>query len=159
MFCVMGALQLITWMLTHGRAARGSPTTAYINTLLRDTMLGRREIEPNGVCFLFHRLIGVDQKKEITILSNELCEEMETSTQNNNCRKYDAKIFIIIYILRYTHWKAMAYKFFFVYNKKLNRCFAFGSCPLINTVKKNKLTGRWKSYEYLQIKTIRKESY
>ena len=39
LFCVKGALQLITWVLTHGRAARGNPTTAYINTLLRDTML------------------------------------------------------------------------------------------------------------------------
>ena len=39
MFCVMGALQLITWVLTHGRAGRGSPITAYINTLLRDTGL------------------------------------------------------------------------------------------------------------------------
>ena len=39
MFCVMGALQLITWVLTHGGAARGSPTTTYINTLLRDTGL------------------------------------------------------------------------------------------------------------------------
>ena len=39
MFCVMGALQLITWVLTHGRAAGGNPTTAYINTLLRDTVL------------------------------------------------------------------------------------------------------------------------
>ena len=32
LFCVMGALQLI-------RAARGNPTTAYINTLLRYTVL------------------------------------------------------------------------------------------------------------------------
>ena len=39
LFCVMGALQLITWVLTHGRAARGNPTTAYINTLLRYTVL------------------------------------------------------------------------------------------------------------------------
>ena len=39
LFCVKGALQLITWVLTHGRAARGNPTTAYINTLLRYTVL------------------------------------------------------------------------------------------------------------------------
>ena len=39
MFSVMGALQLITWVSTHGRAARGSPTTKYINTLRRDTGL------------------------------------------------------------------------------------------------------------------------
>ena len=39
MFGVTGALQLITWVLTHGRAARGSPTTTYINTSLRDTGL------------------------------------------------------------------------------------------------------------------------
>ena len=39
MFCVMVVLQLITWVPTHGRAARGSPTTTYINTLLRDTGL------------------------------------------------------------------------------------------------------------------------
>ena len=62
MFGVTGALQLITWVLTHGRAARGSPTTAYINTLLRDTglenvrdlescMYERREVEPHGVSF------------------------------------------------------------------------------------------------------------
>ena len=39
LFCVKGALQLITWVLTHGRAARSNPTTAYINTLLRYTVL------------------------------------------------------------------------------------------------------------------------
>ena len=39
LFCVKRALQLITWVLTHGRAARGNPTTAYINTLLRYTVL------------------------------------------------------------------------------------------------------------------------
>ena len=39
MFCVMGALQLITWVSTYGRAAKGSPKTTYINTLLRDTGL------------------------------------------------------------------------------------------------------------------------
>ena len=39
LFCVKGALQLITWVLTHGRAARGNPTTAYINTLLGYTVL------------------------------------------------------------------------------------------------------------------------
>ena len=35
----MGALQLITGVLTHGRAARGSPTTVYIKILLRDAGL------------------------------------------------------------------------------------------------------------------------
>ena len=35
----LGALQLITWVLTHGRAARGSPTTVYIKILLRDAGL------------------------------------------------------------------------------------------------------------------------
>ena len=39
MFCVLGALQLITWVLTLGRSASGNPTSAYINTLLRDTGL------------------------------------------------------------------------------------------------------------------------
>ena len=39
MFCVMGALQLITWVLTQGRAARGSPTTVYIKILLGDAGL------------------------------------------------------------------------------------------------------------------------
>ena len=29
----------ITWVLTHGRAARGNPTTAYINTSVRYTVL------------------------------------------------------------------------------------------------------------------------
>ena len=37
MFYVMGALPMLTWVVTHGRAARGSPTSTYINTLLRDT--------------------------------------------------------------------------------------------------------------------------
>ena len=32
MFCLTGALQLITWVITHGRAARGNLTTTYINT-------------------------------------------------------------------------------------------------------------------------------
>ena len=39
LFCVMGGLQLITRVLTHERAARGNPTTAYINTLVRYTVL------------------------------------------------------------------------------------------------------------------------
>ena len=62
MFCVTGALQLITWVLTRGKAAKGSPTTTYINTLLRDTglknvrdlescMYERREVEPHRVSF------------------------------------------------------------------------------------------------------------
>ena len=110
MFYVMGALQLITWVLT---AARRSPTTVYIKILLRDAGLENvrdlescmREIRDRASWSQFssRRLLGVEQKKEVTILSNELCEEMVPSTQNNICRKYDAKIFIIIYILRYTH--------------------------------------------------------
>ena len=39
MFCVMGAIQLITWVPTHQRAARGGPTTTYVNKLLRDSVL------------------------------------------------------------------------------------------------------------------------
>ena len=32
-------LQLITWVPTHEMAKRGCPSTTYINTLLRDTLL------------------------------------------------------------------------------------------------------------------------
>ena len=56
------------------------------------------------------RLLGVDQKKEVTILSNELCQEMITSTQRTKLAENRVQ------------------KSFFVHNKKLNRCFALGSC-------------------------------
>ena len=32
-------LQLITWVPTHEMAKRGCPSTTYVNTLLRDTLL------------------------------------------------------------------------------------------------------------------------
>lgn len=55
-------------------------------------------------------LLGVNQKKQVTILSNELCQEMVTSTQRTILAENRVQ------------------KSLFVHNKKLNRCFAFGSC-------------------------------
>ena len=54
MFYIMVVLQLITWVPTHGRAARGSPTTTYINTLLRD--IGLENVRDLESCMKDERL-------------------------------------------------------------------------------------------------------